>query len=116
MARSASPPHSKTSADTARGEPKADWTTRKTTYLAHLNEANRDILRVSLADKVHNARAILRDLRDPDVGESVWLRFSQPREDTLWYYRTLACKFRKRIPGQLADELHEIVETLERGR
>src|SRR5215472_7365431 len=30
--------------------------------------ADNDVLRVSLADKVHNARAILRDLRKPDVG------------------------------------------------
>ena len=100
-------------ADTDRGEPKADWTTRKTAYLEHLRTAKDDALRVSLADKVHNARAILRDLRNPDVGASVWLRFSRPRADTLWYYRSLACKFRKRLPGQLADELHEIVEALE---
>ena len=103
-------------ADMAQGEQKEDWHKRKKAYLKHLDATDHDVLQVSLADKVHNARAILRDLRDPDVGESVWLRFSQPREDTLWYYRTLACKFRKRIPGQLADELHEIVETLERGR
>jgi hypothetical protein len=34
---------------------------------------------------------------------------------TLWYYRSLADKFRKRWPGQLADELLEIVEVLENG-
>ena len=62
---------------------------------------------------VHNARAILRDLRKPDVGQSIWSRFSQPREKTLWYYRSLADRFRKRLPGPLADELHEIVEVLE---
>jgi hypothetical protein len=42
-------------------------------------------------------------------------RFSQPRENTLWYYRSVADKFRKRLPGQLANELHEIVEVLENG-
>jgi (p)ppGpp synthase/HD superfamily hydrolase len=102
-------------ADTAAGERKADWEKRKETYLSHLDTADEDILRVSLADKVHNARAILRDLRKPDVGATIWSRFSQPREKTLWYYRGLADKFRKRWPGQLADELHEIVEILEQG-
>ena len=29
------------------------------------------------------------------------------------YYRCLADKFRERWPGQLADELHEIVEVLQ---
>ncbi|HEY7246990.1 MAG TPA: HD domain-containing protein [Xanthobacteraceae bacterium] len=100
-------------ADTAKGERKADWQKRKEAYLAHLDTADEDVLRVSLADKVHNARAILRDLRKPDVGESIWSRFSQPRERMIWYYRALAEKFRKRWPGQLADELLEIVEVLQ---
>jgi len=102
-------------ADTGKGERKADWQQRKEAYLAHLDGADEDVLRVSLADKVHNARAILRDLRKQDVGEAIWSRFSQPREKTLWYYRGLADKFRKRWPGQLADELHEIVAVLENG-
>jgi (p)ppGpp synthase/HD superfamily hydrolase len=100
-------------ADTAKGEPKAHWQERKETYLAHLRTADEDVLRVSLADKVHNARAILRDLRKPDIGERIWTRFSQPKEKTLWYYRGLADLFRARLPGQLSDELHEIVEVLE---
>ena len=103
---------SDTLADTANGEPKADWLTRKTAYIAHLDKADDDVLRVSLADKVHNARSILRDSRRPDVGESVWSRFSQPRERTLWYYGSLADKFRQRLPGQLAEELGEIVRGL----
>jgi (p)ppGpp synthase/HD superfamily hydrolase len=102
-------------ADRAKGERKADWQKRKEDYIAHLETADDDVLCVSLADKVHNARAILRDLRKPDVGESVWSRFSQPREKTLWYYRSLADTFRNRLPGQLANELHEIIEVLENG-
>jgi hypothetical protein len=65
-------------ADTAKGERKARWQERKTAYISHLGAADEDILRVSLADKVHNARAILRDLRKPEVGEKIWCRFSQP--------------------------------------
>lgn len=102
-------------ADTAKGEPKSDWQKRKEAYIAHLDSADDDVLRVSLADKVHNSRAILRDLRKPEVGEAIWSRFSQPREKTLLYYRHLADPFRSRLPGQLADELHEIVAVLEQG-
>jgi hypothetical protein len=94
-------------------ERKADWDKRKQAYIAHLKTAEEDILRVSLADKVHNARAILRDLRKSDIGDRIWSRFSQPREKTLWYCRSLADKFRERLPGQLAEELSEIVEVLE---
>ena len=101
-------------ANTAKGERKAHWQERKDAYIAHLGTADEDILRVSLADKVHNARAILRDLRKPDVGEKVWTYFSQPKERTRWYYRSLADQFRKRLPGQLSNELGEIVEVLEK--
>ena len=102
-------------ADTGRGEHKAHWQERKETYLAHLRKADEDILRVSLADKVHNARAILRDLRKPDIGEEIWERFSQPKDRQLWYYRSLADVFCKKHPGQLSNELREIVEVLEAG-
>lgn len=98
----------------AAGERKADWRTRKTRYIAHLSTVDQDTLLVSLADKVHNARSILRDLRKPDVGASVWTRFTNPKTETLWYYRELATAFGKHFPGQLANELGEIVDVLER--
>jgi (p)ppGpp synthase/HD superfamily hydrolase len=99
--------------DTSKGGRKADWRERKEAYFAHLLKADEEILRVSLADKVHNARAILRDLRKPDIGEKVWARFSVPKEKTLWYYRSLTDTFCERLPSQLANELREIVEVLE---
>ncbi|NVO14056.1 MAG: HD domain-containing protein [Rhodoplanes sp.] len=102
-------------ADAAKGERKAAWRDRKEAYLAHLDHAHEDILRVSLADKVHNARAILRDLRKTEIGDKIWDRFSQPKEQTLWYYRNLSDQFRRLLPGQLSEELHEIVEILEHG-
>jgi (p)ppGpp synthase/HD superfamily hydrolase len=100
-------------ADTGKGERKADWRPRKEAYLAHLRTADEDILWVSLADKVHNARSILRDLRKPDIGEKVWVRFSVDKEQTLWYYHSLAQIFCEKLSNQLADELREIVEVLQ---
>jgi (p)ppGpp synthase/HD superfamily hydrolase len=102
-------------ADTGAGERKAHWQERKDKYLAHLQIADEDILHVSLADKIHNARSILRDLRKPEIGEKIWSRFSQPKERTLWYYESLAEIFRKKLPGQLAEELGEIVAVLKKG-
>lgn len=102
-------------ADTGKGEQKPDWKERKEAYLRHLREdADEDILQVSRADKVHNARAILRDLRKPEIGATIWGRFSMPKDQTLWYYEGLADIFRERLPGQLSDELGEIVEVLRR--
>src|SRR5262245_46472766 len=100
-------------ADTGKGERKADWRPRKEAYLAHLQMADEDILWVSLADKVHNARTILRDLRKPDIGEKVWERFSVDKEQTLWYYHSLAEIFCERLSNQLSNELREIVDVLQ---
>ena len=108
---------SDSTADTAKGEEKADWQTRKESYLSHLHEVDQDTLLVSLSDKVHNARSILRDLRKHEIGPLVWERFNQPKERTLWYYGELAKTFEERVPGeeeagQLARELGDIVEAL----
>ena len=99
--------------NTAGGQQKEDWRTRKIRYIEHLETVDPETLLVSLSDKVHNARSILRDLRKPDIGSAVWDRFKQPKDDTLWYYRELAKAFVHLLPGQLADELMEIVIVLE---
>ena len=101
-------------ANASAGERKEDWHVRKTRYVEHLGAAEKDTLLVSLADKIHNARSILRDLRKPEVGEAVWGRFKASKQDTLWHYRELAQVFMTYLPGQLANELGEIVDALEK--
>ncbi len=49
-----------TDADTL---PKPPWRERKERYIEHLEHASSDVLLVSCADKVHNARAIVTDLK-----------------------------------------------------
>jgi (p)ppGpp synthase/HD superfamily hydrolase len=99
--------------DSSAGQQKEDWRTRKTRYIEHLSTVDQETLLVSLCDKTHNARSILRDLRKPEVGAKVWERFNKPQPDTLWYYRSLANTFQTLLPGQLASELDEIVCVLE---
>ena len=96
------------------GEAKEEWRARKERYLRHLDGCDGDTLLVSLADKVHNARSILRDLRKSEIGRAVWQRFKRGAEDQLWYYGALAAAYRRLLPGQLAEELAEIVEHIRR--
>ena len=79
------------------GEPKAPWRGRKEAYLRHLADASPSVLRVSLADKVHNARSILVDLRAD--GEGTWDRFHAGRIDQAWYYAELLRVFELRLSG-----------------
>lgn len=95
------------------GQQKEGWRTRKMKYIEHLDTVDKETLLVSLSDKVHNARSILRDLRKPEIGPAVWEQFNKPKEETLWYYRELANAFQRLLPGQLSDELVEIVIVLE---
>jgi (p)ppGpp synthase/HD superfamily hydrolase len=99
--------------NTSAGQQKEDKGIRTTRYIEHLETVDKDALLISLSDKVHNARSILRDLRKPEVGTTVWERFKGKKEGTLWYYRELANAFQRLLPGQLADELVEIVIVLE---
>lgn len=75
---------------------KRDWLARKQKYIAHLLQAPDHVLLVSGSDKLHNARAILQDLEDPNVGRKVFERFTGARDGTLWYYRSLAEIFEQR--------------------
>jgi hypothetical protein len=90
------------------------WRTRKERYVERLRgEKREEVLRVSNADKLHNARAILADRRT--LGDGVFERMGKSREDLLWYYGQLAATFAKRRPqSQLASELSATVSTLER--
>jgi len=47
----------------AISDPKPPWRERKEAYIASIRTASPAVLRVSLADKVYNARATLRDIR-----------------------------------------------------
>ena len=100
-----------TDADTV---PKPPWRARKERYVAHVKEAPADVRRVSAADKLHNARAILADYRAQ--GEALWSRFKGGREGTLWYYRALIGAYREAAtePSGLLDELERVVSKLER--
>ena len=99
--------------NTAAGQEKKGWRARKLDYIEHLKTVDCETRLVALSDKVHNARSILRDLRKSEIGSLVWGRFTRPKEDTLWYYRELANAFQELLPGQLAEELMEIVIVLE---
>jgi GTP pyrophosphokinase len=94
--------------------PKPPWKDRKTRYIAHVRAAGPDARRVSCADKLHNARSILRDYRA--LGERLWDRFSASAEDNLWYYRALVEAFRQPDRSPLFEELARVVGELEAAR
>jgi (p)ppGpp synthase/HD superfamily hydrolase len=92
-------------------DPKPDWLPRKEAYVAHVAEAPPSVRLVSAADKLHNARSILADLRA--VGDELWDRFTGGREGTLWYYRALVEAYADTNSNPVVEELDRVVREIE---
>ncbi len=93
--------------------PKPPWRARKEAYVAAAERHERSALHVSLADKLANVRTIVTDYRRH--GEALWDRFAGSRDDVLWYYRSLAAVFRRRLPDSpLVGELEVALGELQR--
>lgn len=90
------------------------WAARKDRYVAALATCSTTALRVSLADKVHNARSILADYRT--LGDALWRRFNAPDADALLgYYDRLADAYGDRAPeidARLLAELRRAIGEL----
>jgi GTP pyrophosphokinase len=93
------------------------WYERKRAYVDAFPRKSPAALRVSLADKVHNARSILLDYRTH--GDALWARFGQGQGiATRIYYRELALAFereRERLGPAAApyvDELRRVVDAI----
>jgi (p)ppGpp synthase/HD superfamily hydrolase len=100
------------------GEPEPSWRSRKGGYVEHLRElvaARHPSCLVSLCDKLHNVRAIVADVTDPDGdGVAVWSRFTATPGQLAWYYRSLAQLFATAdLPSRAVLELEEAVTRLE---
>lgn len=98
---------------------KPEWRSRKEQYFEHLRglpdtELTRKILRVSIADKLHNVRSISID--KITVGEAVWERFNGRKAGSLWYYEELAGIYAQRMPrSPLVREYRMAIDRLQIG-
>lgn len=92
--------------------PKPPWRQRKEAYVTRAAHLSYSARLVSSADKLHNARSILADLRTE--GEALWERFTGGKEGTLWYYRALVEAYRGSGSSPVAEELDRVVREIER--
>ncbi len=95
--------------------PKPPWRDRKQRYVDHVSHASPSVRLVSTADKLHNARSILADVRRQ--GDAAFTKFAGGKEGTMWYYRALINAYRKAekpVALDLLEELDRVVTELER--
>lgn len=88
------------------------WIERKVRYLEALAATDDEAtLRIALADKLHNARSLVRGYREQ--GHVLWERFTQKTaQQQLWYYRRLLDLFERKRPGGMTMDLRDAVEEL----
>jgi (p)ppGpp synthase/HD superfamily hydrolase len=91
--------------------PKPPWRARKAAYIARIPKLPDPARLVCAADKLHNARAILRDLRES--GDAIWSRFKGGKDGTLWYNRCLVQAFKAAGVTPLVEELDRAVTHIE---
>jgi (p)ppGpp synthase/HD superfamily hydrolase len=92
--------------------PKPPWQERKEEHIKRLTSASPSTCRVMLADKLHNARAILREFREK--GEKAWELSKGGKEGMLWYFHTIHEVLGETNKGYLWQELGRVIEELER--
>ncbi|NJK38484.1 MAG: bifunctional (p)ppGpp synthetase/guanosine-3',5'-bis(diphosphate) 3'-pyrophosphohydrolase [Oscillatoriales cyanobacterium RM2_1_1] len=91
--------------------PKPPWRDRKLRYLEQMQQASPEVLRVSMADKLHNARSILMDWHQE--GEAVWQKLKGGQAGTLWFYHNLLEAYRRGNSPVLLAELERLVAQLD---
>lgn len=90
---------------------KEGWEDRKTTYIERLRGEDDDVLLISAADKLYNAKSILEDFRE--IRHVVWERFHRGAEQQLWYFRELLTVFDSRPRNRIVDEFERVLKELE---
>jgi (p)ppGpp synthase/HD superfamily hydrolase len=82
--------------DDAKGEARDEtsWRMRRDSYVAHLEVAPLGALRVTAADKLHNTRCTVDDLRI----EGNWPKSHACAHQHLWYYASVSAVVSRRLP------------------
>ncbi|GAA6622106.1 HD domain-containing protein [Scytonema sp. NUACC26] len=90
--------------------PKPPWQECKQKYLENIRNSSPEVLRVALADKLHNARSNLFEWYT--YGEKAWNK--EQRERTLWFYRSvIEVAQLLGVSSFLLEELERVVKQLE---
>ena len=84
------------------GVAKEPWLVRKSRYMAALDHKSEGSLRVTAADKAHNARDMVIDARRDARS---WERFNAGLDGTAWYLLRIHQSLSHRLPGSSSNEL-----------
>jgi (p)ppGpp synthase/HD superfamily hydrolase len=90
--------------------PKPPWRERKEEFIAAAAGFPAEAKLIIAADKLHNARSILRDLRES--GRDVWELFQGGRAGSLWYYEAVTEALGRNWEHPLLEELRRTIAAM----
>jgi GTP pyrophosphokinase len=93
-------------------QPKPPWRARKEAFVARVTEVDGSVRLIIAADKLHNARSLIRTLRES--GSGAWDYFKGGRDGTLWYYGEMVRALSRNWNHPILRELADTVESLHR--
>jgi hypothetical protein len=89
---------------------KEGWEERKRAYIERLRADSEDMLPISAADKLYNAKSILDDYRE--IGPQVWVRFNRGARQQLWYFNELNAVFQQHLSCRCMREFDRVLASL----
>jgi hypothetical protein len=89
---------------------KGEWKKRKSEYIERLRHEPDDVLLISAADKLYNAKAILDDFNE--IGEAIWERFKRGADEQLWYFDELLAIYLSRPRTRIVNDLKCVLREL----
>ena len=89
---------------------KASWLERKRAHIEEIAHTSADAALVTAADKLHNMRSLVRDLREE--GPSTLSRFKEP-DHVLWYYKGIIQSLRNAASAAIRQELEQTLIILQ---
>lgn len=96
----------------AHTTPKPPWRKRKEAHVEHVRAASHSVRLVVAADKLDNARSLLREYLVR--GESLWEFFHGRRDGTLWYYEAMLAALKDADSTPLVEKLASTVNEMKR--
>ncbi len=88
-----------------------EWQLRKEDVIARIGEKSEEELAILLAEKIYNVKSIIVEISQ--FGDSLWEKFSAPKEKQEWYYRSIVEETMKYHPqASLLPQLVQVIDML----
>lgn len=96
--------------DLGEDDAKSSLKDRKEAYLNHLQSVDEESIWVSVADKIHNLRSTIEDLKTH--GHIAWDKFNASKDSQMWFYETFYHTVKEKTANPIINEFAVLLEEI----